>query len=334
MLNIFSVDLEDWHQLVRRVLTGEPLAAPSAHVDRQMDVLLRLLDEHGVEATFFVLGALAEHRPEIVRRVAEAGHEIACHGYDHWRVYDLTPEAFREDVRRSKTLLEDLTGRPVRGFRAAEFSVRRAQAPWALGILADLGFTYDSSIFPIRHRRYGIPEFDPDAKRYALPNEKSITEVPLSAVSVWGVRVPVAGGGYFRYLPGAALEAATRRLGAQGRPLVTYFHPYEFDPQRLDAFETLAPESVAQRLRALRLNALQNVGRRSLLGKVERLLRAFPFTSFRDYLSRTTLPEGGALPFSGGPGGAGRPPRRARGTASASANPSLSANQKAAQNPA
>lgn len=295
MLNLFSVDLEDWHQLVGRALTGKPLDVPSAHVERQMDALLCLLDDHGVEATFFVLGALAEHRRRLVRRVVEAGHEIACHGYAHRRVYDLTPEAFREDTRCAKALLEDLTGQPVRGYRAAEFSVRRPQLPWMLTSLADLGFAYDSSVFPIRHRRYGIPGFDPDAKRYALSGGRSIVEVPLSALSIGGMRLPVAGGGYFRWLPGTALQAAVRCLNAQGRPLVTYFHPYEFDPQRLDAFRARALESWPQRLQALKLNVHQNVGRRALSGKVEQMFDAFAFTSFRDYLSRTDLPESDAL---------------------------------------
>src|SRR5579862_3717124 len=153
--NLLTIDLEDWHQLAYRRLTGDT-PPPQTHVFRQMDLLLELLERHRVRATFFTLGSLAERCPEIPRRVASMGHEIASHGYAHLIVHRLTRQQFEADTRRGKQILEDLIGRPVRGYRAAEFSIR-ADSLWALEILAELGFEYDSSIFPIHHRRYGIP---------------------------------------------------------------------------------------------------------------------------------------------------------------------------------
>lgn len=292
--NIFSVDLEDWHALVRRRVTGTPLSPPTPNVLRQTDRLLRLLDRYGVKATFFTLGSLAAHRPRLVQRIAQAGHEIACHSYSHDIVYQLTPEAFREDTRRAKETLEDVTGAAVVGYRAPEFSLNE-QSLWALDVLAELGFEYDSSIFPIRHRRYGIAGFDPAPKRYALPRGGGIVEVPLSTVALGGARLPVAGGGYFRYLPTTVIKRAARRLHAQGRPLVTYFHPYEFDTRRLDIFEHLKPSTWKMRARGLLFNMHQNVGRASLANKVAALLGTFPFTTFQDYLARVRIGESSRL---------------------------------------
>ncbi len=182
-----------------RRLTGET-PAPLNHVFRQMDLLLELLERHQVHATFFTLGSLAERCPEVPRRVASMGHEIASHGYAHLIVHRLTRKEFEEDTRRSKQVLEDVVGKPVRGYRAAEFSIR-ADSLWALEVLAELGFEYDSSIFPVHHRRYGIPGFFPLAAEYRLANNLCIKEIPLATLS-WGkMRLPVAGGGSFRVLP-------------------------------------------------------------------------------------------------------------------------------------
>ena len=296
MKNVLSVDLEDWHPLIYRKVAGGPLPPPTSNVLRQLDRLLGLLSDHDTKATFFALGSLAEHYPDVVRRVAAEGHEVASHGYDHLLVHTLSPEAFREDTRRSKALLEDLIGEPVRGYRAAEFSVRE-RALWALDVLAELGFAYDSSVFPIRHRRYGIAGFAPEPRRYGLGGGRSIVEFPLSTVA-WGrSRLPVAGGGYFRYLPAGLLRRAVARANKAGEPFVTYLHPYEFDSRRLDIFELLRPASWRERLGGLRFNVHQNIGRASMIEKVGTLIGAFPFTTFRDYLQSEAVPEG-ALPLS------------------------------------
>jgi len=291
--NILSIDLEDWHQLVHRRMKGEA-GSPSANVERQLETLLALLEEHQVRATFFTLGMLAEARPEVVRRVAAAGHEIASHGYQHRRVYQMSPEEFRADTAKSKALLEDIVGAKVVGYRAAEFSITRA-ALWSLEVLAELGFEYDSSIFPIHHRRYGIADFDPRPMRYSFSGGRSLVEVPLATLRRAGQNLPFAGGGYFRLLPLSTLVRGFERVNAKGLPVTTYFHPYEFDPEPLDAFAALGPASLRQRVVGMRLNWHQNLGRSSVRGKLAELMRRFRFTTFREYFQGADLGESPAL---------------------------------------
>ncbi len=280
--NLLTIDLEDWHELAYRRITGDtPL--PQKHVFRQMDLLLELLKRHQAHATFFVLGSLAERCPELPRRVASMGHEIASHGYAHLIVHRLTRKQFEEDTRRSKQVLEDVVGQPVCGYRAAEFSIR-ADSLWALEVLAELGFEYDSSIFPIHHRRYGIPGFFPRVAEYLLPNNTCIKEIPLATLSWAKMRLPVAGGGSFRVVPRSLLSRAVRRLNNSGIPLVTYFHPYEFDSERLDVFVSGKPRRLRHRLRGLQWNFHQNLGRRTMTPKLSALLQQYSFTTIRDFL--------------------------------------------------
>jgi polysaccharide deacetylase family protein (PEP-CTERM system associated) len=291
--NLLSIDLEDWHQLLRRRLTGA--AGPvTCNIDRQLDVVLQLFADHQVKATFFCLGLLAEARPDVIRRVAAAGHEIASHGYAHYRVYELGPERFRDDTARGKALLEDLIGEQIVGYRAANFSITR-DALWALKILAELGFEYDSSIFPIHHRRYGIADFNPLAKRYTFGKGLVLTEVPLAVVRRAGQNLPFAGGGYFRLLPLSVLIRNFEQVNASGVPVMTYFHPYEFDPEPLDALEGLERVSWRQWAAGKRLNWHQNLGRHSLRYKLLALLQRFRFTTIRESLSRAQLDEGREL---------------------------------------
>src|ERR1700736_1457662 len=198
MKRILSFDLEDWYQLLHRAVTGDVIPARDTLV-QQTERILETLDRHQTRATFFVLGMAAEHFPELIKRVASAGHEIAVHGYAHLTAYKVTREQFREDTRRAKAMLEDMCGVPVFGYRATAFSVTR-QSLWALEELQELGFSYDSSIFPVHHRRYGIPDFPTEPARYLLPNGGCIAEIPLATVKVLGASLPVAGGGYFRLL--------------------------------------------------------------------------------------------------------------------------------------
>lgn len=280
--NLLTIDLEDWHQLAYRRLTGDT-PAPQNHVFRQMDLLLNLLDRHKVHATFFTLGSLAERAPQLLRRVASLGHEIASHGYSHLIVYNLTRHQFREDAHRSKKLLEDIIGKPVGGYRAAEFSIRW-DSLWALEELAELGFEYDSSIFPIRHRRYGIPGFNPRAAEYVLPNKLSIKEIPPATVSWGSLRLPLAGGGGFRITPEWLLKRAVQKLNDSGKLLVTYFHPYEFDSQPLDVFLSGRPTLLKHRLRGRQWNFHQNLGRHTMTPKLDSLLRQSTFTTIADFL--------------------------------------------------
>ena len=289
MKNLLTIDLEDWHQLAYRRLTGDT-PPPQAHVFRQMDLLLDLLERHRVHATFFTLGSLAERCPELLRRVASMGHEIASHGYAHLIVHRLTRQQFADDTRRGKQLLEDILGQPVHGYRAAEFSIR-ADSLWALEVLAELGFEYDSSIFPIHHRRYGIPGFFPLAAEYFLPNNLSIKEIPLATLSCGALRLPVAGGGSFRVLPQWLLSRAVRTLNDSGKPLVTYFHPYEFDSERLDVFVSGKPRNLRHRLRGRQWNFHQNLGRHTMTDKLVTLLQQYPFTTISNFLQEGQVLE-------------------------------------------
>lgn len=288
--NILAIDLEDWNQLAARRLTGGGLAEPSRNLFRQLDILLNLLDETDTKATFFVMGALAEQCPELVLSLADEGHEIASHGHQHLFVSRLSPLEFRADTERSKKVLEDLSGRSVRGYRAAEFSIRK-NALWALETLAELGFEYDSSIMPIRHRRYGIPGFDPRIRRYTLPSGGELIELPPSTVSVAGIRLPVAGGGYVRCMPSALVGRIVQHLNRHNTPMVSYFHPYEFDSRPLNVFETAKPCGWREQLRGFNFNLKQNLRRNTVLEKVRGMIESFPFTSFDDYLRETPVHE-------------------------------------------
>jgi polysaccharide deacetylase family protein (PEP-CTERM system associated) len=208
--------------------------------------LLDRLGERGRLATFFVVGQLARRDPALVRSIHRAGHEVASHGWDHRRVTQMTPAAFREDVRLSRDALEQATGAAVVGYRAPTFSIVRRTA-WALDVLAELGLLYDSSIYPVRHDRYGVPRA-PRQPFLAWGQQHAILELPPATLRLPGVTVPAGGGGYFRLLPLWVLEQALAQAGraATPRAAMLYFHPWEFDPQqprlplrrRLDRFRT------------------------------------------------------------------------------------------------
>lgn len=231
---ILSFDVEEHFRIEAAAGLRVPPSLRSHYADRLAPTTHWLLDrlgERGIRATFFVLGQVAEDNPALVRAIHGAGHEVASHGWDHRRVLAMDPGSFREDVRRSKEALEQATGAGVVGYRAPTFSVVRRTA-WALDVLAGLGMLYDSSIYPVRHDRYGVP----GAPRWpfmARGDGRAILEIPPATLRVLGSNLPSGGGGYFRLLP----PALTRRALAQaagGRPAVAmlYFHPWEFDPDQ------------------------------------------------------------------------------------------------------
>jgi len=194
-----------------------------------------LLDQLGsaeVKATFFIVGQIAQHNPALVRVIHRAGHEVASHGWDHQRVHNFTPAAFREDIRKSKDALEQVTGEPVRGYRAPTFSIVQ-QTAWALDVLAELDMVYDSSIYPVRHDRYGVPAA-PRAPFLAQGPHRSILELPPATLRCLGINTPMGGGGYFRLFPLFLLERALRQAERDCSPPVAtlYFHPWEFDPDQ------------------------------------------------------------------------------------------------------
>jgi len=201
-----------------------------SRVERNTEKLLDLLAASNVRATFFVLGWVAERHPGLVRAISRQGHEVASHGYAHELVTVQTPATFRRDVRKAKVFLEDLLGLPVLGYRAPSFTITQ-DTIWALRILVEEGYLYDSSIFPILHDRYGMPGANPLCHRLST-EVGPLWEIPPSTVKIVGLRVPIAGRGYFRLFPYPLLRQLLKRVEAKGHPLVIYLHPWELDPDQ------------------------------------------------------------------------------------------------------
>lgn len=268
VINALTIDFEDWYQgleIAHTQWAGYEDRLPFA--GRR---LLGLLDQAGVRATFFVLGAVAERHPELVQEIGEAGHEVATHGYSHTPVYQMSPEAFREELRRSMGLLENLTRMPVLGHRAPFFSITR-ESLWALEILAECGIRYDSSIFPVVNYRYGIP----DAPRWPHAIEAggaAMMEFPLSTLRILGRNIPVAGGAYFRIYPYAITRWGFRSINRQAQPVVFYLHPWEIDPEH-------------PRIRLPRRIALTHYfNLQATEGRLRRLLADFQFAPMSEVL--------------------------------------------------
>jgi polysaccharide deacetylase family protein (PEP-CTERM system associated) len=267
MINALSVDVEDYFQV-----TSFDGVVPRTEWDRQesrvvgsTQRLVEIFARYQVRATFFVLGWVAERFPRLVRQIAEAGHELACHSYWHRLIYDLTPQEFRDDLRRAKRAIEDASGQPVTAFRAPSFSITR-RSLWALEVLVEEGFTIDSSIFPTRHDRYGVPGAAPQTHLLETP-AGSLVELPMTVVKFGRVALPVGGGGYFRLYP----FELTRRLLARvnqvhSRPFVFYIHPWEVDPDQ----PRIRAGSLLSRFR-------HYVNLRSTEAKLNKLLSSFQF---------------------------------------------------------
>jgi len=272
-INAFTVDVEDYYHVaaLAPAIPRESWDQHESRVEASTERLLGLLAEHQVHGTFFVLGWVAERSPDLVRRIAQAGHEIACHGFSHQLIYRQSPQVFREETKRSKECLEDIIGQAVLGYRAASFSVTRASL-WALDVLIDLGFRYDSSIFPIRHDRYGLPGAAPEPNRLSAPSGRTLVEFPMSAARFMGVQVPVSGGGYFRILPYWLTRAGLKQIERRGRPFTFYLHPWEVDPGqpriRVGAFSRFRHYTNLERCES----------------RLRRLLADFSFSSMREVL--------------------------------------------------
>jgi len=280
--NALTVDVEDYFHVAALApnIDRDSWSSRESRVVGNTQRLLALFEEFDVRGTFFVLGWVAERYPQLVRDIAVQGHEIACHGFSHRLVYEQSPEEFYEETLRAKKLLEDITGSAIAGYRAASYSIVR-ESLWALDILVELGFVYDSSIFPVRHDRYGIPNAERAPHRMSTPDERSIVEWPLSTASILGFRLPVAGGGYFRLLPYQltrwGLASINRR---ELRPFIFYLHPWEIDPGQ--------PRVSASRLSRLRhYTNLEKCEER-----LRRLLGAFQFGTASDALVQLGLLPG------------------------------------------
>lgn len=275
MRNVLSIDVEDWYQVaaLAPVVPRETWPEREARVERSVERLVELLARRSLRATFFVLGWTAARHPGLVPRIVAAGHEIGSHGWSHRNVYEQSPAEFREETLRSRALLQDQSGQPVRGYRAASFSVTAASL-WALDVLIDAGFDYDSSVFPIRHDRYGLPGASPAPGRVAAPSGRTLVEFPMSTAHWLGQRVPVCGGGYFRILPYWLVRGGLRQINAGQRvPFCFYLHPWEIDPG-----QPRVPAGALSRFR--HYSGLQRCERR-----LETLLAEFRFDTMAEVLA-------------------------------------------------
>ena len=231
VLNAFTVDVEDYFQVsaFEKDVSRHDWDRYDCRVVENTQRMLELLDRHGVRATFFVLGWIAERYPELVQQIHAAGHEIGSHGYWHRLIYEQTPEEFRDDLCRSRDILMDIIGQRIEAYRAPSFSVTK-QSLWALEILVEEGFQIDSSVFPIHHDRYGIPGAEPRLHVIETP-AGPLWEFPPSVAKIAGLHVPVGGGGYFRLSPLRWTCRYLRRINrAEGQPFMFFVHPWELDP--------------------------------------------------------------------------------------------------------
>ena len=231
LTNAFTIDVEDYYHVsaLSSAISRDSWGSRESRVAASTDRILALLDERQIKGTFFVLGWVADAVPQLVKRIAAQGHEVACHGYSHELIYRQTPGVFAEETRRSKRLLEDLTGLPVIGYRAASFSIT-PRSRWALDTLIEEGFAYDSSIFPVRHDRYGMPGASRAPGFVDAPSGGRIAEFPMSTAEFGPLRIPVSGGGYFRLLPYWFTRKGLRDINErEGMPFTFYLHPWEID---------------------------------------------------------------------------------------------------------
>lgn len=265
--HVASFDVEEHF----RIEAAAGLACPAelkTEYARRMEsttrLILQKLNDHNTKATFFIVGEIARTHPELVREIHQEGHEVGSHSWDHQRVHRFTEHEFRLDLMKSKDALEQVIGDKVYGFRAPTFSIVR-ETGWAIDVLADCGFEYDSSIFPIRHDRYGIPSA-PRRPFRALGKSREIVELPLLTYRIARLNLPVAGGGYFRLFPLSLMRLGLRQAGGPSPNIaMLYFHPWEFDPEQ--------PRLPLRRLSRFRTY----VGMGKTMARLDRLLRGYPF---------------------------------------------------------
>lgn len=228
--NALTIDVEDYFQVSAFAphISRNDWERMPCRVERNVDVILSLLADADAKGTFFTLGWVAERYPQVVRRIADNGHEVASHGYGHHRASDQTPADFLDDISRAKHLLEDIAGQVVKGYRAPSFSVGKTN-PWAFECIRNAGYLYSSSVYPIRHDHYGMP----DAPRFSYQPLPGLTEVPVTTNQFFQTNVPTGGGGYFRLMPYAMSKWLIARVNRiDGKPAMFYFHPWELDPEQ------------------------------------------------------------------------------------------------------
>jgi polysaccharide deacetylase family protein (PEP-CTERM system associated) len=278
-VNAMTVDVEDYFHVaaLASAIPRSDWDKMEYRAEASTHRICQIFADAGIKATFFVLGWVARKSPRLVREIQAAGHEIASHGWSHQLVFNQTREEFMRETRDSKTLLEDICGRPVEGYRASTYSITR-RSLWALDVLCELGFRYDSSVFPIHHDVYGIPDAPRHPGVIKAPGGESIVEFPMSTSTFAGVRVPVSGGGYFRLLPYWLISSGLGKLNrVEKRPFVFYLHPWEVDPG----------QPVIKTNFRSRFRHYTNLHRTE--GRLRRLLGEFRFAPMRDALAELKL---------------------------------------------
>ncbi len=288
--NILTIDIEDWQQSESDVLYGGgagpfPMDAPSKRVIDQTLCLLDLLAEYDVRTTCFVLGSVAESHPALVRQIAAQGHEIAIHGYAHKLVYAMRPDAFRADVARALAAVEDCIGMRVLGYRAPYFSITR-RTPWALKILAELGLTYDASIFPCTPALYRVPGWNGwgDVPRYPhtmMIDGQELIEFPATTWHALGLRLPLAGGTALRVAPVGLLQRAIIQANAGGHPAILYLHPHDMDP------DTPPRKLAGDSLRVQWLRWQLRIGRSRTASRLRGLMTRNRFVPIQEWLAQS-----------------------------------------------
>jgi polysaccharide deacetylase family protein (PEP-CTERM system associated) len=279
MLNALTIDVEDYYHVsgFEAVIRRADWNSYESRVEGNTNRLLDLLDAHHTKATFFVLGWVAERHPQLARAIHARGHEVASHGYAHQRVYTQSPAQFRQETQHSLKLLEDLIGDRIHGYRAASYSITK-ESLWALDILGEAGFTYDSSIFPIRHDRYGIPGYPRFCHVLDAHGGGQLIEFPISTARVAGANLPIAGGGYFRLFPYGLISWGLSSINhREGQPALIYLHPWEIDPDQ--------PRIQAGAVARFR----QYVNLQKTEARLTRLLQDFTFGTLLDVLHQQQL---------------------------------------------
>lgn len=273
VLNVLTVDVEEYFQVeaFSKYVEKKDWEKYPCRVVKPTMRLLDILDTHGVKGTFFVLGWLAERNPTLIRKIHEAGHEIASHGLDHTMITKLSREEFRRDIRTSKSILEEITQCEVKGYRAPTFSIVK-ETSWSYPILLEEGYRYSSSVFPVWHDRYGWPEFGDGPKRMASGQNGDLWEVPLSVGFIGPMKLPFGGGGYLRSYPLFVTKRFLRNLAENGKPVLVYLHPWELDSQQ--------PDIPAPFLRRLR----HRFGISKMEGKLTELFRSLSFGTVAQFL--------------------------------------------------
>ena len=276
-----SIDWEDFGQMFGKYKFGEITEPIKGTIERQTKIILDLFDENNTKATFFILGVLAEYKPEIVKEIASRGHEIALHGHNHEPMFTLTPEKAYKDVSTSQKIVTDIIGAPVYGYRAPFFSLVKDNV-YLLEILADLGLIYDSSIFPMLLPRYGIKNFPTEDALYKLPNNKHIVELPMTTAMFLNKQLPVSGGGYMRLMPAPLINKVFKNIYARNKDTMIYMHPYEFDTKRIDVSSNYPSEFEYSKLKVAALNFRWNIFRSTITNKLRTLLKQNQFITAQE----------------------------------------------------